>query len=371
MIVNTTENGKKITFLLPGPSKRPVGGYKVVYEYANHLSDLGYIVNIIHPAIIDKKPPCLKLLKRYIIYFLRLISKSALPKWFTLNNKVRLKWVISASEKNIPDADYIFATAWQTAIWVSGYSAKKGKKFYLIQGMETWNSDERSVMETWRYPLRKIAISKWLQQHLRSIGEESAYIPNGLDFNAFACDIPVSERYPYGVTFLYHEGKHKGSDDCIEALKMLKKRIPHIEIKAFGVPSRPSYLPDWITYYHSPDPEKLREIYNRTAIFVSASHTEGWGLTSCEALQCGAALVATDIGGHREFAIDNVTALLCSPGNPQEIADNLEILMRNIDKRCTLAMKGRAFVGQFTWEKSVEKLIAEFDFVDRAEIIHE
>ena len=43
---------KNITFLLPSHGRRPTGGYKVVYEYANRLSANGYTVNIVYPATI-------------------------------------------------------------------------------------------------------------------------------------------------------------------------------------------------------------------------------------------------------------------------------------------------------------------------------
>ena len=38
----------KITFVLPGYSKAPVGGYKIVFEYANQLADDGYNICILY-----------------------------------------------------------------------------------------------------------------------------------------------------------------------------------------------------------------------------------------------------------------------------------------------------------------------------------
>jgi glycogen synthase len=40
----------RITFVLPSAARVPAGGYKVIYEYANHLSDRGHSVTVIHPA---------------------------------------------------------------------------------------------------------------------------------------------------------------------------------------------------------------------------------------------------------------------------------------------------------------------------------
>ena len=41
---------KSINFLLPSGSLRPIGGFKVVFEYANRLIADGYNVNIVYPA---------------------------------------------------------------------------------------------------------------------------------------------------------------------------------------------------------------------------------------------------------------------------------------------------------------------------------
>jgi glycosyltransferase involved in cell wall biosynthesis len=73
----------------------------------------------------------------------------------------------------------------------------------------------------------------------------------------------------------------------------------------------------------------LRELYNRASIFVAPSRTEGWGLTGCEALLCGAALVATDIDGHREFAFDGQTALTSPARSPERLAENVNRLLKD------------------------------------------
>ena len=41
---------KKINFILPVASRNPIGGFKVIYEYANRLINDGYAINIILPA---------------------------------------------------------------------------------------------------------------------------------------------------------------------------------------------------------------------------------------------------------------------------------------------------------------------------------
>ncbi|GGO20003.1 glycosyltransferase family 4 protein [Deinococcus humi] len=352
-----TSKPRRITFILPGPSKNPVGGYKIVYEYANRLADAGYSITILHPAIIDRDINFWQYLRKCLIFVFRLINNSAFPKWFSVDERVKLRWVLSPAAIDTEDIDFIFATAWQTASWVNNYKIGVHKKFYLIQGVESWRISEDKLIETWRYPMNKIVIANWIKERLDSIGESSHYIPNGLDFDDFGCDIPIAERYPQSVAFLVHEAEYKGSKDCIEALKVVKKKYPALKATAFGVIDRPTILPHWIDYIKEPSVEKLREIYNSVSIYISASHSEGWGLTECEALQCGAALVVSDIGGHREYAIDNFTALLFELQDFQALADKIQELIEDNEKRQFIAMNGHDFVRQFTWKRSIANLI--------------
>ena len=52
---NQKETTKSVTFLLPHTGKNPVGGYKVVYEYANRLVNRGYKVNVVYTVTLDYK----------------------------------------------------------------------------------------------------------------------------------------------------------------------------------------------------------------------------------------------------------------------------------------------------------------------------
>jgi glycosyltransferase involved in cell wall biosynthesis len=159
---------------------------------------------------------------------------------------------------------------------------------------------------------------------------------------------------------LYHESEWKGCDEGLKALSIVREKNPNIRVIFFGTPARPETLPEWIEYHRSPAPAQLRELYNRAAIFIAPSRTEGWGLTGCEALLCGAALAATDIDGHREFAFDGRTALTSPPRSPERLAENVNRLLQDPKLRIELARKGHEFVRTFTWEratKSMEKAL--------------
>ncbi len=350
-------NRLRITFLLPGACPVPVGGTKIVYEYANRLASRGHTVAIVHAASKYVDATLGRKLYHTAGYLYRRVTLRYRPtSWISIQSNVKLIWAPSLAEKYVPDGDIVIATAWQTAEWAARYVGSKGKGFYLVQHLETWEGMEERVYATWKLPLHKIVIARWLQQIASDLGQEATYIPNGLDLDVFRVVNPIAERSATNVAMLYHHYAWKGSKDGIRALSIVRESVPDLRVTLFGVPQRPSDLPDWFKYRHCASQSLLREIYNHAGIFVAPSLTEGWGLPACEAMMCGAALVATDVGGHREFAIHGETALLSPPGDEIRLSQNILRLMRDPTLRLQIAQRGNEFVQQFTWKRAVDAL---------------
>ena len=347
----------KITFVLPGTGRVPIGGYKVVYEYANHLSRKGHMVTVVHPARgCSQQMHLSDYAKNAFRYFEISLGRAFRPDaWFQIDPNVKLLCVPGLSGRWIPEGDIIIATAWFTAQWAKTYSCTKGKRFYLIQHLETWDGNEEEVLATWKAPLQKIVISQWLLKIANNLGEKAVYIANGLSADEFQIDIRPEERASNSIMMLYHESSWKGTADGLEALFIARMQNPKLSIALFGTSKRPELLPKWIEYYYRPERPLLRSLYNQAAIFVAPSLTEGWGLPPSEAMLCGAAVVATDIGGHREFAFHNQTSLLSPAKDPQRMADNILHLINDSETRVRIAKCGNEYIQQFTWKRASEK----------------
>ncbi|MBK9334798.1 MAG: glycosyltransferase family 4 protein [Ignavibacteria bacterium] len=344
-----------INFILPFAGNKPIGGFKIVYEYANRLTEKGHKVNVIHPSYTFKESS-FNNLKYLLRYHQRSLDKSYLPhEWFSLNENVNALWVRNISNENIPDADILITTAWRTAVCAEDLNKTKGEKYYFIQHYETWNGPEDEVNATWKMPYKKIVIAKWLNDIALKMGEEAEYVPNAFDFSEFGMDILPEDRPSLKIMMLYNELEFKGSKYGIEGFNILKKEFPDLELTLFGVPDKPEGLSDGISYFQSPDRKTLRKLYNETSVFISPSLAEGFPLPPAEAMICGAALACTDIGGHREYAEDNETAVLFKPESGTAAAEAIRKLITDDKFRIRIAYTGNEFIKKFTWENSVNK----------------
>jgi glycosyltransferase involved in cell wall biosynthesis len=346
-------------FLLPQEATLPVGGFKIVYEYANRLSRRNHQVTILHFAHLlpHKAQRTLKdrmRIFRYVPFALR--GNWGPDRWFKLDPAVKLVWLPSFMRIFLPEADFYVATWWTTADRLGILKDLSARKLYLIQHLETWQGSADQVMATWRAPLEKIVIARWLEEIGLEMGQKSHYIPNGLDFTKYGRDTPYESRDPLQLAMMFsHSLSWKGSFYGLAAVVQLKEKFPGLKAEFFGVDARPAELPAWIVYHQAPAQAELRRIYNRASIFIAPSLSEGWGLPPCEAMMCGAAVVATDIGGHREFCTDSETALLVPPKNPDAIATAVSRLIADPQLRLKMANNGNQNIQRFVWDAAIDK----------------
>lgn len=348
----------RIAFLLPSEGNIPGGGNKVIYEYANRLSERGHEIRVVHFA--SAEPRCIaKTLRgklrplRYLGLILR--GEWRPDNWFKLHPKVKVELLPMPLSILMPRADAYVATWWSTAERLDAMRSLSGKKLYLIQHLETWAGPEEDVLATWRAPLEKIVIARWLEAIARDMGQSCHYIPNGLDFVKFGRDMPLEARNPQRLAMMFNDRiSWKGSAHGLAALEILKRRYPELEAEMFGVNERPDYLPGWIIYHQKPSQDELRNIYNRASIFLAPSISEGFDLPPCEAMMCGAAVVATAINGHYEYCVDGVTALMVPAEDPNAMAEAASRLLESGDLRGRIAQAGYRNVQKLTWSAACD-----------------
>ena len=112
-------------------------------------------------------------------------------------------------------------------------------------------------------------------------------------------------------------------------------------------------MPAWITYLRNPAQSVLaRDFYNRGTIYLGASLNEGWALPPAEAMACGCGFVGTDIGGPRDYATHNETALLSPPRDRNAMLRNLIAVTEDFGLLHRLQTCGTERIREFTWQRA-------------------
>lgn len=350
----------KVNIFLPWPAFNPGGGPKIMYEYANMFCKMGHDVMVYSISTTDydtfyKYPHWLRAIKNRIRFH------HFRPSWYNLDERVKCTTIPRMKDKYVRDADVCMSTCWTIAYALHDLSPEKGKKVNLIQDYERWiGNNIEKLHESYKLPIKHVVIADYLadivEQHS---GVRPPIVYNGIDTNRFFLKENIKDRNNHTISMLYSEEERKGTQYGLEAFRIVKKKIPNLKVRLFGVFPEPDNLENWIEYNQKPD--DLCSLYNSTAIYFTPSNGEGWALPPAESMFCGCALVCTNIGGHQAYAKNGITALTVEPRTPQDMAEKLLMLLENPEYRVEMATRGNEFIQQFTWKAASEKMLRIFN----------
>ncbi|SOD70302.1 glycosyltransferase involved in cell wall bisynthesis [Jatrophihabitans sp. GAS493] len=355
-----TPQRERISFLSPDYPRFPGGGALVYYTQASHLARLGYDVSVIQPLHLRAAYPGRAVdLLRGKVRDVRAGSIRRRIGWITPDPRVRTIFLDRLDESSdLPPADLRIATYWRTSEILGARDFDGAQNLQFMQAYETWGGPVDRVDATWRLPFHTAVVSETLMRKGREFGipdERLHLVPNGLDHELCRPAAPVEGRGPC-VAFLVHEAAVKGLADTIAVAERIRAARPDATFIGFGGRRAPAELPEWVEYVRRPVGRELVEkVYSRAAVFLCGSHSEGWGLTSIEAMSCGAALVSTRNGGVDDFATDDVSALLRDVGDIAGLSDAVLELLADEPRRLSLVEKGLQRAGeQASWYESGE-----------------
>jgi glycosyltransferase involved in cell wall biosynthesis len=349
-----------ITFVLPGQGNKPSGGFKVVYEYANYLAMNNWSVEIIHIAWLNNTASLLKGIIKFFFFFLNYKPFH----WFTLDKSIKTRWVFKLHKIY---TDKAVATAWETAELLYRYcmTHKNLMVYYLIQADESqfdevvkYNWQNRVYM-TWHYEWKKIVITDFLFEIVSECNKNVIKISNGIDFTKYHVVIPIEKRNKYRICMLAHIFEWKGTKVGVDAFILLKCKFPDIQITLFSTYPKMSYIPDWINYEYLVPQERIIGIYNESAIFISCSYTEGFGLPFAEAMACGCATIVTDIPAYRNLGNKNTT-IYFNPGNVDHLVSSIERLLIDDKQRMLYAYTGNQHIKKILSFEESAKLFHDY-----------
>jgi glycosyltransferase involved in cell wall biosynthesis len=343
----------RITFVMPHAGM--AGGNRVIAIYASQLSKRGHLVEIV------SQPPDRPSLRDWTNWLLLRrpwpVTARTAP-YFQEDPHIRLRTVKTrgpVSDDDVPDADIVIATWWETAEWVAALSARKGIKVQFVQHHEvfSWLPVDRCEA-SYRLPLRKIVISRWLKDLMENKyhAENVFLVPNSVDQKQFS-SVPRKKQEVPTVGFLYSTVPFKGVDVSLSALTRLKTQLGSLRAIAFGAePISPhTPLPEWVEYHYLPAQDELKNLYSRCDSWLCSSRSEGFYLPLLEAMACRCPVVSTKVGGPLDTVIDGINGYLVDVDDDVALSDRLLKIMKQSEADWK-QMSDAAYetATRYTWE---------------------
>jgi glycosyltransferase involved in cell wall biosynthesis len=133
--------------------------------------------------------------------------------------------------------------------------------------------------------------------------------------------------------------EHKGTATIIEAVSFLR-RNRDVELST----------------YHGKGiaQDRMAATYGAADLFVDAQWHAGWNNPVIEAMACGSPVVCSDIGGVRDFAFHERTALLVPPRDPAALAAAMQRMIDEPALRSALARNALSEVERFDWDRAAD-----------------
>ncbi len=322
----------RITFVLNHVNLN--GGIRVIAVYAEQLKKRGHTVTVVtRPRPVASLRDKVKSLVKGDGWP---IDPNTLPDHFD-NVDVDLRTIESRrpiEDRDVPDADVVIATWWETAPWVAALSPSKGAKVYYVQDFGANPGQPMDKLaETWWLPMHRIVISHYIwdlvKQHAPG-GSEISYVPNSVDLEQFKSPPRGKQKSPV-VGTIYSRSKFKGTDIAMAACEIARKKLPDLKLIGFGqhLPDRDMGYPDWMSFKTRIPDDQLKGIYGACDVWLFPPRKEGYGLPVLEAMACRTPVIATPAGAAPEL-IGKGGGILVPHENPQAMADA-------IVKICSLA----------------------------------
>jgi glycosyltransferase involved in cell wall biosynthesis len=159
------------------------------------------------------------------------------------------------------------------------------------------------------------------------------------------------------ILFVGIDWERKGGPDLLRAFNIIVKKHPDAHLTIVGC-SPDIHLPNCTTA-GKVSVEKMGTYFKDAAIFCLPTKMEPFGVAFIEALYNKLPIVATNIGAIPDFVKDGENGYLVDPGDVDELARHLDILLSDPALCTEFGQKGyKLATANYSWEMVSEKISA-------------
>ncbi|MFN8369825.1 MAG: glycosyltransferase [Bacteriovoracaceae bacterium] len=293
------------------------------------------------------------------------LSPILIKSYFELNElKVKTKNIFASIWDSLPPA-YYFAKTHNCHL------------SYFIQGYEPYfdkGASQGLVVETYRIPSHKMAVSNWLKNKVENVSNEKvAVLPFGYNQNLYFNSKNSSEsENKFNILIVLRNIHDKGDWVAKEVITLIKdfNEINKINILSnsneWFVQDDILASPKMVIHQGPINQKEMKKLYDTTDIYIDCSFHEGFGLIPLEVMATGGVVIASDSGGINDFLLDNQNAMIVKEVNkPEAYAKKLKDLVTNPQVIQTFKLKNSEIIENFTYQKTFPAL---YTYIENATI---
>ncbi len=360
----------KIALVSPYDFTWPGGVTAHISQLSHQLTDMGHSVKILapfSPSRIDGQEQNFIPLGRSVpIPSGGSIARISLSAWLYR----RVRRILHEEKFDVIHLHEPLAPYLPLAVLQCSNSVNIGT-FHAFHGstrMYRWSSP---ILKHWFQRLNgRIAVSPAALSHVQHFfPQDYTIIPNGIDLDFFAADVPPIPEFRDGkinILFVGRLEKRKGLRYLLDAYSRLKSHFPNTRLTVVG-PGHPDQycyrilaersLED-VVFVGAVDHKMLPRYYQTADIFCSpAIGKESFGIVLLEAMAAAKPIVASHIQGYADVVTDGHQGLLAPPQDGEGLAATLARLVKDPDLRRKLGANGRADVNQYAWRTVASRVV--------------
>lgn len=233
---------------------------------------------------------------------------------------------------------------------------------------KTWTNwyERRMVLKTFRQKnVSAITISNETERYARNVLPSTIEVYklfNAIDRNRFFSE--VTQKASNRMVMIGSLVDKKNQLLAIQVLSALIERDIDVSLDLVGDgvnrPTLEDYvsehqLTESVTFHGNIDyPE---EILKGASIYLHTAKIEPFGLVLVEAMAAGLPIVCTNGGGNKDLIIEGDNGFMVNEFNAELLADRIEFLIKNPEKRLEMGRNAQAFSKQFDISEYSDRLI--------------
>ncbi len=220
----------------------------------------------------------------------------------------------------------------------------------------------------------RIAVSELARRwQVESLGSDAVEIPNGVDVPAFATAEPLPGYPRAGKTVLFlgrYDEPRKGMAVLLGALPALVEKYPDLEVLVVGRGDEDKLLKEAGRHARHlrllgqvSDEEKASALRSVDVYCAPNLGGESFGIVLVEAMAAGAPVVASELDAFRRVLRDGTAGLLVPIGDSAALAEAIDTVLGDEDRRRALTDVASAVVAEYDWPVVAEQILRVYETV--------